>query len=761
MLAAGHDVVGRASKRATSTLPFSQSAPTLRSVRCVVRRHRRRPSAAVQPVIGHATTPAAPASMARTTRVLCPRIVIGFGGMGRNVNRRCACAVVGESVLGLPRWVSRVVGRESARLVGTARAVLIEDESLPLLDACGQLGVRSPKDGCSPRAVRLLNRARLRAPTRLVVTRAARSPIGPSHGRRARAADRDGGPTRSADGASQCVFCTPGMCWPSRPRDQGCEVADSAAVYRPSPHSALHRWQTIVEAFDWRHRRGRCDRRADSSPPRSRGDQGTRAAVGPLLPRPPGFAADTAPPPATRWWDPHGARRLVCGETWPSPARRPAVPVPPHHVESAPPLDLPPATVTTLRRAGSAHLETDSVGCAPARAGFPWPTAAPRRELPVAPGGGAGSPTSRLPLACSWLGDSVRLGQAPPIAAASGPTARASCAWCAAGQRCGTPRLLLVSLWRGGRTWSATAAHSLAPAGEARAAPAARRRPPCGHRREHGWATVMRRFGSTSASGFGEILYTTVLLSYCSARHRRRRVTSEASPCPVTGEVLDLTVRSFGLLRRRHAPVEVTIERPTVPVNGSDRVSPPSPPCVALPWLPHHWPRRRPASLSCMRMACPADRIRHATPSVPTRRSSVPVTSSGCRPYRLKDAHHVCGISRRLGQGSRTASHLESEGAVEPCERPASSPHSRLRPMNAFRECSRATTRPFPVSSPSSRAVFRDRFLVYLPPPAEGRCLPRPGIGDSPGSRHHRVVLLVAHPVGFSCRGVIAASSAQ
>jgi hypothetical protein len=74
----------------------------------------------------------------------------------------------------------------------------------------------------------------------------------------------------------------------------------------------------------------------------------------------------------------------------------------------------------------------------------------------------------------------------------------------------------------------------------------------------------------------GEVLDATVLRSYCigAAHMGLGWVRSEALAVDPAGEVLDLTIRSFGILRARDMPkVEVDIvEGSGTPVNGSDAV---------------------------------------------------------------------------------------------------------------------------------------------------------------------------------------------
>ena len=96
----------------------------------------------------------------------------------------------------------------------------------------------------------------------------------------------------------------------------------------------------------------------------------------------------------------------------------------------------------------------------------------------------------------------------------------------------------------------------------------------------------------------GEILDATVLRSYCigAAHMGLGWVRSEGLAVDAEGEVQDLTIRSFGILRAKDMPrVEVEIvEGSGEPVNGSDAVMAA---VAAAAWLaggrPDRWPTDR------------------------------------------------------------------------------------------------------------------------------------------------------------------------
>ena len=93
----------------------------------------------------------------------------------------------------------------------------------------------------------------------------------------------------------------------------------------------------------------------------------------------------------------------------------------------------------------------------------------------------------------------------------------------------------------------------------------------------------------------GEVLDEVVLRSYCigAAHMALGWVTSEGLAVDDEGEVHDLTIRSFGVLRAVDTPpIEVVVEHSAAPaVNGSDAVFAA---VAAAVWqhqgLPPHWP---------------------------------------------------------------------------------------------------------------------------------------------------------------------------
>jgi xanthine dehydrogenase small subunit len=109
---------------------------------------------------------------------------------------------------------------------------------------------------------------------------------------------------------------------------------------------------------------------------------------------------------------------------------------------------------------------------------------------------------------------------------------------------------------------------------------------------DHGGETV------TVQVSCGEVLDATVLRSFCigAAHMALGWVRSEGLAVDADGEVQDLTIRSFGILRAKDMPrVEVSIQAGTAPaVNGSDAVMAA---VAAAAWLseglPPRWPTQR------------------------------------------------------------------------------------------------------------------------------------------------------------------------
>ena len=464
-----------------------------------------------------------------------------------------------------------------------------------------RLGVRGPKDGCSPQGqcgcctvlVDGQPRVACVTPTRRVAGREVTTVDGlPEDERLA------WGEAFAATGGSQCGFCTPGIVVRlAALRAKGVAPDDASAVERAllAHLCRCTGWRTIVEAYA-AFGRPPVERDLDAASRRATIEGGVHQAVGPHVALGAGgFADDTAPLDAVIL-DP-GPR--VQG-------RRTTIPL-------THPLELPPGDWdVTLRTTWvePAYLETDASWCTPG--GEP--------ADPVANGGAFGgktaSPAPRMAReAADERGttvrvrlsreDTVRLGaKRPPIAAGV--------------RRDGTGVVRVV------RTPGvANAIARVAPALTVEEVEVAG--PPTSVAvRGAGWveAAVLlaaargdRPVTITSPAGgvataevgpdgihvrvaCGAPLDEVVLRSYCvgAAHMALGWVTSEAIRVDEEGVPHDLTIRSFGIVRPTEMPaVHVTIDPSDAePVNGSDAVFAA---VAAAVWLdeglPPAWPTRR------------------------------------------------------------------------------------------------------------------------------------------------------------------------
>ncbi|HUP87265.1 MAG TPA: 2Fe-2S iron-sulfur cluster-binding protein [Acidimicrobiales bacterium] len=489
----------------------------------------------------------------------------------------------------------------------------LDDEGASLLDLLRErLGIRSAKDGCSPQGqcgcctvlVDGSPRVACVTPARRVAGREVTTLEGLDPSTRDRWAE-----ALLATGGSQCGFCTPGI------------VLRLAATATANVDTALLAhlcrctgWQAIVEAVaptatpvGGRDLHAAAERSAlEGGVPQRVGSDVVLGAGG--------FAEDTAPPDAlVAVPTPDGGWAVA--ETL-HEARRAAGKVQGRRTTRPPvhPLELPPGDWDlTLRTTWiePAALEPDASWCAPG--GEPW--------SPLANGGAFGAKVdSDAPATARRLADehgrpvrvvlsredTVRLGpKRPPIAAGINAD--------------GTGIVRVVRTPR-----IADAIRSVAPGlvVEEVDVPG----PPTSARlRAAGWAeaaillaAVDRRTAITAPNGSqatatvdpatgavhvrvraGRPLDETVLRSYAiGAVHMALGwVTSEGLFVDETGEVHDLTIRSFGILRAKDMP-PVTVDIDTTddrePMNGSDAVFA----AVAVAaWLgrglPSEWPTER------------------------------------------------------------------------------------------------------------------------------------------------------------------------
>jgi aerobic-type carbon monoxide dehydrogenase small subunit (CoxS/CutS family) len=498
------------------------------------------------------------------------------------------------------------------------RAVTVVDDGGSLLGALrDQLGVRGPKDGCSPQGqcgcctvlVDGAPRVACVTPLKRVAGRTITTVDGlPDEDRTAWSE------ALCATGGSQCGFCTPGIVVRlAGLRAKGGDVADHAPVER-ALQAHLCRctgWQTIVEAWDVLDA-DHPDRDLDAASRRAALEGGAPQRVAPevALGRG-GFADDTAPADAlvaVRAADGSWA----VGETV-AEARAAASKVQGRRttVDAVPPLPVPDgAWAATLRTSWvePAYLETDATWCAPG--GEPASS--------LANGGAFGAkapdhlgPVAReladrhgRPVRVLWSReDVVRLGpKRPPVAGGAladgtGRIVVARTPGIAAAIASVAPGLVVDEVDVAGPPTSAAVrgagwaeavvllAGARGTVGEVIA--------PGGGRAEA--EVVDGRLRVRVAAG--DVLDEIVLRSYAigAAHMAYGWVTSEGLAVDDAGEVHDLTIRSFGVPRAIDTPpIDVEIApTPGAPVNGSDAVFAA---VAAAVWLhqgcPTDWPTR-------------------------------------------------------------------------------------------------------------------------------------------------------------------------
>ena len=500
------------------------------------------------------------------------------------------------------------------------RQVEVADDGGSLLDVLRtSLGLRSPKDGCSPQGqcgcctvlVDGQPRVACVTPARRVAGRSVTTVDGLPPEVRARWGD-----SFCATGGSQCGFCTPGIIC----RLEGLRAKVGGRAGHAAVEQALLAhlcrctgWRTILDAWD--HAVGDApppDRDLSGAAARATLEGGAPQAVGPSIALGHGrFADDTAPPDALVAV-PDGQGGWAVGETL-AEARAIAGKVQGRRttVDAAPPLALPPGAWAAALRTSwvePAFLEPDASWCEPG--GEPY--------TPLANGGAfGGKHASIVTEAARRLAaahdrpvrvllnreDVVRLGaKRPPVAGGAG--------------RDGHGVLRVV------RTPGiAEAIGSVAP--HLRVEEVAVPGPPTSVAlRAAGWAeaTVLLA-GARGATGpvtdpvtgataetelggdgavrvrldAGELLDAVVLRSYATgAAHMALSwVSSEGIAVDDAGVVHDLTIRSFGVLRAVDTPpIEIELVRGDgPPVRGCDAVFAS---VAAAAWLhlgcPTDWP---------------------------------------------------------------------------------------------------------------------------------------------------------------------------
>jgi aerobic-type carbon monoxide dehydrogenase small subunit (CoxS/CutS family) len=521
------------------------------------------------------------------------------------------------------------VSVDALQLTVDGRQVEVPADGSSLLDVLrDRLGLHSPKDGCSPQGqcgcctvlVDGAPRVACVTPARRVAGRSITTLDGFDPAERQAWAD-----AFCVTGASQCGFCTPGIIVRLaglRDRRGGAEgsMPDRAAVAR-ALQAHLCRctgWQTILDAAEAVDRPvaiGSAARNLDDAARRAGIEGRVPQAVGPevALGRG-GFADDRAPAEALVAVS-DGIGGWAVGETL-AEARAAAGKVQGRRttIDVGHPLEVPAGDwAVTLRTTWvePGYLETDAAWCDPG--GEP--------ATPLGNGGAfGGKVSSPVAAAARELADrhgrpvrvllsredTVRLGpKRPPIAAGI----RAD----------GTGALVVV------RTPGiAKAINMVAPGLRVEEVDVAGP-PTSAELRAAGWAeAAVLLAGARGAAGpvtspdgavaeaeidaegkvlvrvaCGEPLDDVVLRSYCigAAHMALGWVRSEGLAVDDEGEVHDLTVRSFGILRAIDTPpIEVEIDRSVAgpPVNGSDAVFAA---VAAAAWIgqgcPQDWPTAR------------------------------------------------------------------------------------------------------------------------------------------------------------------------
>ncbi len=473
--------------------------------------------------------------------------------------------------------------------------VEVADDGALLLEVLrDRLGRRAPKDGCSPQGqcgcctvlVDGAPRVACVTPARRVAGRVVTTLDGLDPAARAAWGD-----AFCATGASQCGFCTPGIVVRLEgARAKGADLADPAAVERAL---AAH----LCRCTGWRSILDAAATVGGPVPSRDLAAAARRATlegrapqrVGPEVALGAGGFADDGSPAGALVAVPDGRGGYAVGETL-TEARATAGKVQGRRttVEPRPPLDLPPGGWDLTLRTGwvePAYLEPDASWCEPG--GEP--------ATPLANGGAfggkVGSPVAaaarRLadehgrPVRVLWSReDTVRRGpKRPPIAAglrADGTGVVRLVATPGVAAHFAARGLEVEEVEVAGPPTSA----AVRAAGWAEAAVLA-----AGRAGEVGWVTAPDGGRATAEVVDGRIrvrvacgdpLDEVVLRSYATgAAHQALGwVNAEGIVVDDDGEVHDLTVRSFGILRAADMPpVEVTIEpSDDEPVNGSDAV---------------------------------------------------------------------------------------------------------------------------------------------------------------------------------------------
>ena len=472
----------------------------------------------------------------------------------------------------------------------------INDEDITLLDFLrSETGITSVKDGCSPQGqcgcctVLVDGQARVSCVT--PVRRAAGREITTLQGL-GDEIKNEWAEAFSQVGASQCGFCTPGIIMRFAALQEGGEEVEIEKVKR-SLHAHLCRctgWQTIVEAWEKVGKSEGIIETKEASMRASIEGRSTQKIGSDIALGKGGFSADTAPancliavPDSSGGWSLGENLTEALNLAQKIQGRRTTA-------KAVPPIELPPGDWDAVLKTNwvePGYLETDSAWCEPGR----------EPSTPLANGGAFGSKLEspvpevarslankykRPVLAILSREDSVRLGpKRPPIAGGVNKNGQGVI------RVARTPGIV-------------EAINSVAP--EIEVEEIDLRGPATSSKiRAAGWAeaqillcgalgevgTIISPDGSSASAEVderqinisvrcGQSLDETVLRSYCigAAHMAWSWVTSESLAVDENGEVQDLTIRSFGIVRAGEMPeVHVEIEPDKgKSVNGSDAV---------------------------------------------------------------------------------------------------------------------------------------------------------------------------------------------
>ncbi len=485
------------------------------------------------------------------------------------------------------------------QLTVNGRPVVVDNPSATLLDVLReQLGLRSVKDGCSPQGqcgcctvlVDGQPRVSCVTPVRRVGGRSVTTVEGLDEQVRA-----SWGDAFASTGGSQCGFCTPGIiCRFEGLRAKGVAPEDQDRA-RDALLAHLCRctgWQPVVEAWSGFGRSVPVNVTAGSVA-RATLEGRTDQSVGPAVALGNGgFADDSAPADALV------AVPMASGDGWAVAETRADALAAAGKVQGrrttagfGPPIALPDGVFDVVLQTGwvePGYLETDASWCEPG--GTPAPVLANGGAFGAKLSSDLGAVARRLadqhgrPVRVLLAReDAVRLGpKRPPIAAGinadgGGVLRVARTPGIAAAIAAVAPGLTIEEVDVAGPATSA----AIRGAGwlEATVLLAAAQG-------ELGWVTAPDGGSATAKIGAdgrvevwvraGEVLDPVVLRSYCigAAHMGLGLVTSESLTVAPDGEIHDLTIRSFGILRAVDTPpITVHIDEEDRPaVNASDAV---------------------------------------------------------------------------------------------------------------------------------------------------------------------------------------------